>query len=107
MGFRAAIQPWNYRIAVFPLTNLLLWVVYFEYEQQIYVVVKEFESIGNINHILKVEKTNRIIMAPVNDIIVKYLYMKIGLFEYIASEPNPYEIEWDTQIKFIFWVTLT
>lgn len=66
---------------------------YLEFEDKVYVVIKEFESIGNINHISKVETTSRIIMAPINDIVVKYLYMKIGLYQYIVSEPNSYEIE--------------
>lgn len=66
---------------------------YFEFENKVYVLIKEFETIGNINHISKVETTSRIIMAPINDIVVKYLYMKIGLYQYIVSEPNSYEIE--------------
>lgn len=66
---------------------------YFEYENKIFVLMREFLSIDNTNHILKVEKTNQIIMAPIDDIVVKYLYMKIGLNEYIVSEPNPYDNE--------------
>lgn len=66
---------------------------YFIYDQTTYVLIKEYESIGNINHILKVDKTDRILMAPIDNIVKKYLYMKIGFNEYIACEPNPYENE--------------
>ncbi len=66
---------------------------YFESKDKIYVVIEEFEITDYIDHILRVQPTRRNILAPANEIEQKYLYMKIGLLQYICSVPNPYEKE--------------
>lgn len=66
---------------------------YIEYNFKVYVVMEEFEIVDHIYHISKVRTTGRKIMAPINDIKMKYIYMKVGLNSYVASAPNPYEKE--------------
>lgn len=66
---------------------------YFEANGCIYVMMTQFAVIDNIYHILKVRPTNRLIVAPVNEIIKKYLFMKIGLNSYVVCPPNSYEKE--------------
>lgn len=66
---------------------------YFESNSKAYAIIEEFEVIDNIHHILEVQSTKRSILAPVEDIRQKYIYMKIGMHQYIVSPPNPYEKE--------------
>lgn len=66
---------------------------YIKMESKIYVVMEEYEIVDHINHISKIMRTNQNILAPIYDIHVKYIYMKVGLHEYITSSPNPYEKE--------------
>lgn len=66
---------------------------YFEANGQIYVMMNQFKKIDNIYHILKVKPTNRCIVAPIDEITRKYVFMNIGLNSYIVSPPNPYEKE--------------
>ncbi|KAG4074692.1 hypothetical protein HA402_008790 [Bradysia odoriphaga] len=66
---------------------------YFSYKEVICVMLNEFEIIDSINHIDKVIKTNRLIVAPIDEIEKKYLFMNVGLNYYIACRPNPYENE--------------
>lgn len=66
---------------------------YVEHNNQICVVMEEFEVDDSLNHISKVQSKNRNIMALVADIQVKYIYMKIGPNQYVCSAPNPYEVE--------------
>lgn len=66
---------------------------YFESNSKAYAIIEEYEVIDNIYHISEVHPTNRSILAPVEDIRQKYIYMKVGLHQYIVSPPNPYEKE--------------
>lgn len=66
---------------------------YFSYNAVPCVMLKEYEVIDNIYHIDKVVATNRLIIAPVDEIVKKYLFMNVGLNYYIACRPNPYENE--------------
>lgn len=66
---------------------------YFDYKSKIYVVIEEFEVIDTIYHIAKVRKTTKIIMAPIENIDKKYIFMNVGINQYIVSPPNPYENE--------------
>ncbi|XP_037033278.1 uncharacterized protein LOC119072210 [Bradysia coprophila] len=66
---------------------------YYESGGNKYVVLEEFEIIDTIDHILKVAPTRRNILASINDINQKYLYMTVGTNQYISSVPNTYEKE--------------
>lgn len=66
---------------------------YIEFNNKIYVVMEQFEVVDNIHHISKVLSKNKYIMAVIADIELKYVYMKVGLNQYVCSAPNPYEIE--------------
>lgn len=66
---------------------------YFESNSKMYAIIEEFEVVDNIYHILEVQPTHRNILVPVIEIKQKYIYLKVGLHEYIASVPNPYETE--------------
>lgn len=66
---------------------------YFESNGTIYVVLEEFEVVDYVDHIIRVEPTRRNILAPINEIEQKYMYVKVGMHQYICSVPNPYEKE--------------
>lgn len=66
---------------------------YIELDSKIYAVIGEFVIVDINHHIFKVQRTNRIIMTPIDDIDTKYIYMKVGLNTYITTPPNPYEKE--------------
>lgn len=66
---------------------------YIEYNDQIYVVLEQFEVIDNLNHISKVQSKNQNIMTLISNVELKYVYMKVGVNQYVSSEPNPYEME--------------
>lgn len=66
---------------------------YIELDGKIYVVLKEYEIIDFINHILRVQPTNKNLLAPIDNIEIKYIYMRVGLHQYVTSSPNPYEKE--------------
>lgn len=66
---------------------------YYESDGQNYVVLEEFEIIERFDHIFKVASTKRNILASINDIKQKYIYMAVGLHQYISSVPNSYEKE--------------
>lgn len=66
---------------------------YFESNKTIYVVMEEFTVVDHFDHIMKIQPTRRNILAPVTTIKQKYLFMKVGLHQYIVSPPNPYETE--------------
>lgn len=55
--------------------------------------MEQFEVVDYMDHIWKVQTTSKCIMAPVAEINIKFLYMKVGLNEYVSTEPNPYENE--------------
>ncbi|KAG4071204.1 hypothetical protein HA402_001194 [Bradysia odoriphaga] len=77
------------------LTNDMIGMVkfYIELDCKIYVVMDAFEIVDIIHHISKVQPTNQKIMAPIVNIKMKYIYMKVGLSQYITSPPNPFENE--------------
>lgn len=66
---------------------------YLEYRKKTYAIIEEFEVIDYIYHILEVQPTHRNILVTVDDIKQKYMYLKVGLHQYIVSPPNPYEKE--------------
>lgn len=66
---------------------------YFESDGKVHMVLEEYEVYGNIDHIMQVRPTHRNIVAAVDKIRQKYIYMNVGLNEYIVSVPNPYEKE--------------
>lgn len=66
---------------------------YFEANGQIYVMMNQFKMVDNIYHILKVEPTKRLIVAHIDEICKKYVFMNIGLNSYIVCQPNSYEKE--------------
>lgn len=66
---------------------------YFSHKDRICVMLKEYEIIDSIDHIDKVLTTNRLIIAPICEIEKKYLFMNVGLNNYIVCRPNPYENE--------------
>lgn len=66
---------------------------YFEHEDMKYVIMDEYEIIDNIYHIAKIQKTKKTLMAPIDAIKKKLIFMQVGLNKYIASPPNPYENE--------------
>lgn len=66
---------------------------YFSHGDTICVMLQAFDIIDEIDHIYKVLKTTRLIIAPVAEIEKKYLYMNVALNNYIVCRPNPYENE--------------
>lgn len=66
---------------------------YFCHADRICVMLQAFDIIDQIDHIDKVLRTTRLIIAPVVEIEKKYLYMKVGLQHYVVCRPNPYENE--------------
>lgn len=66
---------------------------YFEFENKISVLIEQFEVIESIYHIDKVLQTKKNILAPIDNIDEKFIFMKVGLNQYIVSPPNPYENE--------------
>lgn len=66
---------------------------YFSYQENLCVMMTEFEIVDSVDHIHKVIKTNRLIIAPIDEIKKKYLYLSVGLNNYIVCRPNPYENE--------------
>lgn len=66
---------------------------YFEFNEELFVVMEEFGVLDYIEHITKIQPTRRNILAPIKEIKHKYIYLKVGLNEYISSVPNPFERE--------------
>lgn len=64
---------------------------YFEFDSKIYALIEQFEVIEKIYH--KVLKTGENILASIENIDKKFIFMKVGLNQYIVSTPNPYENE--------------
>lgn len=58
---------------------------YFESNKKIHVIMEEFTVVDYIDHIMKVQPTNRNILAPVTENKQKFLFMKVGLHQYIVS----------------------
>lgn len=66
---------------------------YLESNGKKYVIMEEYEIIDTIYHIDKVQKTNTTLMAAIEVIQKKLIFMQVGLNNYITSPPNPYENE--------------
>lgn len=66
---------------------------YIDFNDEVWVVCEEFEIIDVRKHISKVRTTNKNIVAPIDSIKFKYIYMKVGLNQYVTVPPNPYEKE--------------
>lgn len=66
---------------------------YFEWNSKMHVLIDQFEIVDNIYHIDKVVKTNETILAPIENIAKKFIYMNVGVHQYIVAPPNPYENE--------------
>lgn len=66
---------------------------YFESNDKMFVVMEEFEMVDTIDHISRIEATRRNILAQINMIQEKYVYLKVGMKQFIALAPNPYENE--------------
>lgn len=58
-----------------------------------YVFLEEYKVVDNIYHIEKVSSTKNIIIAPIEDITEKLIFMQVGLCTYVVSPPNRYENE--------------
>lgn len=66
---------------------------YFTYMDKVCVMLLEYEAIDTVNHINKVLPKNRLILASIDEIEKKYLFMKVGFDFYVTCRPNPYENE--------------
>lgn len=66
---------------------------YLSYKGRICVMLSEYEVIDHINHIDRVLPTNRLILASVDEIEKKYIFMNVGLSNFIVCRPNPFENE--------------
>lgn len=66
---------------------------YFCYNDKICVMLTQYKIIDTIDHIHTVLTTNRLIISPIDEIEKKYLFMKVGVNNYIVYRPNPYENE--------------
>lgn len=66
---------------------------YFESNGETYAVIEEFDIVDYIDHLWKVQPTSRNILAKIDKIKQKYIYLKVGINQYITSPPNPYEKE--------------
>lgn len=66
---------------------------YFQSNDKTFVVIEEFDIIEQIDHFSKVQSASRNIMAQVDKIEQKYIFLKVGMKQFITSAPNPYEME--------------
>lgn len=66
---------------------------YFKSNDKTFVVIEEFEVIEEVDHFLRVQPVSRNIMAQVHEIQGKYIFLKVGIKQFITSDPNPYEKE--------------
>lgn len=66
---------------------------YLESNDQTFVVIEEFDIIEQIDHFSRVQPVSRNIMAQVDKIQQKYIFLKVGIKQFITSAPNPYEKE--------------
>lgn len=66
---------------------------YFESNGKTYVLIEEFDIVEDIDHISKVQPTSRNILAKIDKIQQKYIYLKVGIKQFISLPPNPYEKE--------------
>lgn len=83
----------NYFIGLRDGTTIGMARLYFQHENKSYVLIEEFMVIENINHISKVCKTDKKILAPIEHINKKFIFMEVGLNKFITLPPNPYENE--------------
>lgn len=66
---------------------------YFESNNKTFVVIEEFEIIEEIDHFSRVQPVSRNIMAQVHEIQKKYMFLNVGIKQFITLAPNPYEKE--------------
>lgn len=66
---------------------------YFESNGNTFVVIEEFDIIDQIDHFTRVQPASRYIMAQVDKIQQKYIFLKVGIKQFITSAPNPYKRE--------------
>lgn len=66
---------------------------YFESNGKTFVVMEEFDITDQIDHFSRVQPASRNIMAQVDRIQQKYIFLKVGIKQFITSAPNPYEKE--------------
>lgn len=66
---------------------------YFEYKNEKCVMLEEYEIIEEIYHIQKVLNKKRLVIARIEEIEKKFIFMSVGLNNYITTRPNPYENE--------------
>lgn len=66
---------------------------YFWHNDEICVMLTQYQIIDTIHHIHTVLTTNRLIISPIDEIEKKFLFMKVGVNNYIVCRPNPYENE--------------
>lgn len=66
---------------------------YFKSNGNTYVLMEEFDTVDDIGHISTVQPTFRNILAKIDSIHQKYIYLKVGLKQFITLPPNPYEME--------------
>lgn len=75
------------------LENGMIGKAKFYFESNDKVVIEEFEIIEQIDHFSRVHPVSRHIMAQVDKIQQKYIFLKVGIKQFITSAPNPYEKE--------------
>lgn len=83
----------DYFIGLKDETTIGMARFYFQHKGKSYVLIEKFEIIDNIYHIAKVFKTDQNILAPIEHINKKFIFMKVGVNQYITLQPNPYENE--------------
>lgn len=66
---------------------------YFTLNDKMYVLIDQYEIVDNIYHIDKVVKMNKLALAPIDNIVKKFIFMQVGINQYIVTPPNPYENE--------------
>lgn len=66
---------------------------YFESNGVTYVLIEEFDVLEDIGHISTVQSKFRNILASIDKIERKYIFLKVGMKQFITSPPNPYEKE--------------
>lgn len=66
---------------------------YFESNGDKYVLIEEFDMLDDIGHITAVQPASRNVLAKIDKIQQKYIYLKVGIKQFITSPPNQYEKE--------------
>lgn len=66
---------------------------YFDWNGKAFVMLSEYRVIEKIYHISKVKEIGRVVMANILEIEKKFIFMTVGLNDFVVCPPNPYEIE--------------